>query len=140
MRDVDRLGRNVVLRTKVGRTFWTQGQVHRDSKTVCFILYLFIETLSLTIFSREAENPSKKRPTQADFVVPRELEGNPNIRKFDGDYLQCNGCGKWIVMDRFEFHTKEKCPRMVRPHVSWTHCRLTGNFRQSLSRRGKLST
>ena len=74
-----------------------------------------------------AEDPSapkKKKPTQDDFYIPDELKKDPNIRQFDGDYVQCNHCGKWLVQENWKIHIETRCSRLVRIACLPLSCKL----------------
>jgi len=62
----------------------------------------------------QESEPRKQRPTQEDFDIPDTLRDDPAIRGFDGDFAQCDWCGKWVLGEKWVVHKNERCPRGVR--------------------------
>ncbi|KZV98524.1 hypothetical protein EXIGLDRAFT_832093 [Exidia glandulosa HHB12029] len=62
--------------------------------------------------AKKDEPKKKDKPKQEDFYIPAELKDDKRIRQFDGDYVQCNHCGKWLVQENWTPHIESRCSRL----------------------------
>ena len=74
-------------------------------------IYLLVCSMALTV--------------KSFLAIPDELKNDPNIRQFDGDYVQCNHCGKWLVQENWKIHIETRCSRLVRLSVLCSTLRVS---------------
>lgn len=64
----------------------------------------------------KAKLPGVSDPTQsADYqLVRKKLLEQTAVRNVEGERVQCNHCGKWLLIERWEGHLADRCRHKVR--------------------------